>query len=540
MYEPRSGLRDPKKQVFIVVFLAVMLYIVLLGRQGEANDVAVSGDFAFVAVGRHGGLRVLDVSNLVQPVEIGYIDSPGDAHSLAMQGTRIFLADGRRGLLVIDASNPAMPVVIGALQTEGTPIDIAISGSYAYVANGDMGLSIIDISNPTRPYVVSRIDTPGYAQGVALVDSSAITPGETAGLGPRITHVYVADGRSGVQIIDVRLPIAPSLVAYYDPPGEVRGVTISGPVAVVAAGADGLRLLDITNPAIPLEFSAVDTAGHSYSTAIHGANVFVADGDQGVLLYDFSVTDRPRRIFRVETNGPVRKVWTDGDRVFTAEGVHGVRMFETFQPFEPGRTGYYDTPGEASFLQVAQGVLSLVRGRVGDVPIKVWGTLRLVIFDVVLLGVVLIFWLFFFSQFVLPVRTLNERWQAATRLFVYHFHRHGPAIFIENGRIQQGSRDKGRRGPGVALLDTASATVLRNPHAFTRPVGPGIVFTEGNEYPEGAVSLYRQSEDLGPRNSEDPYLPQQADEPPEAFDERQKGAIRPAVLPGMGLKLFQT
>jgi hypothetical protein len=537
MYEPRSALRDPKKQIFIVVLLAVVAYVVLLGRQGEANDVVVSGDYAFVSVGRYGGLRVLDVSDPVRPVEIGFMETQGDAHAITLHGTNLYLADGRRGLRVIEVSNPAMPVVIGALQTEGTPMDIAVAGSFAYVVNGETGLSIIDISNPTRPYVVSRIDTPGFAQGVALVDINSLLPGGPVGVEPRVTHVYVADGRQGVQIIDVRLPIAPALVAYYDPPGEVRGVTISGPVAVVAAGEGGLRLLDISNPGAPVEFSSIQTAGQVHSTAVHGANVFVADGEQGVLLYDFSNISLPRRIFRVETNGPVTKLWTDGSRVFTAEGVHGVRIFETIQPFEPGRTGYYDTPGEASISQVARGVLSLVRGRVGDVPIKVWGTLRLIFFDLILLGVVLIFWLVFFSQFVLPVRTLTERWQSATRLFDYHFKRHGPAIFIENGRIEQSARDKARRGPGVALLDTASATVLRNAHAFTRPVGPGIVFTEGNEYPEGAVSLHRQSQSLGPNTGEDPYTLLQNGESPEAYEERQKRRYQTSGLTRDGVEV---
>jgi hypothetical protein len=537
MYEPRSAFRDPKKQIFIVVLLAVVLYIALLGRQGEARDILVSGDFAFVSVGRYGGLRVLDVSDHIRPREIAYVETPGDAHALTMVGSYIFLADGRRGLRVIDVADPSMPVVIGALQTEGTPLDIAIGGGYAYVANGETGLSIIDITNPTRPYVVSRIDTPGFAQGVALVDANALQPGGAVGGEPRITHVYVADGRSGVQIIDVRLPIAPGLVAYYDPPGEVRGVSISGPVAVVAAGDGGLRLLDITNPGVPLDFSAVDTPGHAWSTSIHGANVFVADGDQGVLLFDFSNPTQPRRIFRVETNGPVSRIWTDGSRVFTAEGVHGVRIFETFQPFEPGRTGYYDTPGEASFVQVARGLFSLVRGRLGDVPVKVWGTLRLVFFDLILLGVVLVFWLVFFSQFVLPVRTLTERWQAATRIFDYHLGRHGAAIFIENGRIQQAARDKRRKGSGVALLDTASATVLRNAHAFTRPVGPGIVFIEENEYPEGAVSLHRHFESLGPRPEGDPYQPQRAGEAPEEYDERQKRRYQTSGLTRDGVEV---
>jgi hypothetical protein len=142
--------------------------------------------------------------------------------------------------------------------------------------------------------------------------------------------------------------------------------------------------------------------------------------------------------------------------------------------------------------------------------------------DAVLLIGGILLWIAFFSQFVLPVRTLRERSLAFNRLLGYLLGNHGPAIFIENGEVQHRSLEMLRRGPGVILLDTASAGVLRNPMAFTRPIGPGIVFTSNDEYLAGTVDLHLQTKRIGPLEKENPFTDQRKDESVEAFQRRQE------------------
>ena len=59
----------------------------------------------------------------------------------------------------------------------------------------------------------------------------------------------------------------------------------------------------------------------------------------------------------------------------------------------------------------------------------------------ILVGIT-IFFLFFFSQFVLPVLNVEKRLKAAQRLFLYIFGDHGPAIFIENGELRERRIDR--------------------------------------------------------------------------------------------------
>ena len=43
------------------------------------------------------------------------------------------------------------------------PSGVAISGTCAYVADGSSGLQVIDISTPSSPHLIGSCDTPGYA-----------------------------------------------------------------------------------------------------------------------------------------------------------------------------------------------------------------------------------------------------------------------------------------------------------------------------------------------------------------------------------------
>jgi hypothetical protein len=146
-------------------------------------------------------------------------------------------------------------------------------------------------------------------------------------------------------------------------------------------------------------------------------------------------------------------------------------------------------------------------------------------FDFFVVGILgLLIWLAFFAQYLLPLKSINDRWAVFQRLVSYLFRSHGPAIRIENGRVIQGQGDKRNKGPGVILLDTASAAVLRTKTAFKRAVGSGVVFTEDGEFlHQDAIDLHTQVRPLpplGPLPNEDPFAPRRK----RKEDEKEFGA----------------
>jgi len=121
---------------------------------GPTTAVALQGDYAYVGVGLR--LVVPDVTNPVTPTEVGSTAPfPSFVEDVAVSGTRAYVAVGPAGLRVVDVSDPADPVELGAWDSPGYAEGVAVSGSYAYVADGPYGLRVVDLSDPAHPTPVA-------------------------------------------------------------------------------------------------------------------------------------------------------------------------------------------------------------------------------------------------------------------------------------------------------------------------------------------------------------------------------------------------
>lgn len=138
------------------------------------------------------------------------------------------------------------------------------------------------------------------------------------------------------------------------------------------------------------------------------------------------------------------------------------------------------------------------------------GGVRANLYDILLelaclFPIFLILWMAFFAQFVLPVDTISDRRKIFDRLISYLLGGHGPALFIENGRIREQPGESEKKGPGVLWLDSASAAVTRTPVAIRQTLGPGVHFIESSEFIAGTVDLHIQSQTIGPRETDKPF-----------------------------------
>jgi hypothetical protein len=105
---------------------------------------------------------------------------------------------------------------------------------------------------------------------------------------------------------------------------------------------------------------------------------------------------------------------------------------------------------------------------------------------------------YFFAQFILPIQNQKQRQEIFKRVKNFEAESHGPALFIKNGRVIMHEGEMDGQGPGLIVLDTASAAVLRTDTEIKDTVGPGVNFTQGNEYIEGCVDLRSQWKYVGP------------------------------------------
>ncbi|HEY5572918.1 MAG TPA: hypothetical protein VIK64_07880, partial [Anaerolineales bacterium] len=212
--------------------------------------------------------------------------------------------------------------------------------------------------------------------------------------------------------------------------------------------------------------------------------------------------------------------------VFAAGGERGLQVMSAVKSSLPAEVGIYESPGTAPIGEVIRAGFGLLTGESQGVSGKAIRSAIVVAFDFLVLGALgLLFWLAFFAQFVLPLKSLSERLQAANRLFHYLMGSHGPAIRIENGKIKERPGESQKSGPGVILLDSASAAMLRSKTAFTRPIGPGVFFTSPREFVHReAIDLHRQVRPrppLGPLGDENPFSSHEEGETEEEYQRRQ-------------------
>jgi hypothetical protein len=160
-----------------------------------------------------------------------------------------------------------------------------------------------------------------------------------------------------------------------------------------------------------------------------------------------------------------------------------------------------------------------------------------VIIDTVIFFFGLLVWLAFFAQFVLPVHTFQERQNIFDRLLMYLSGGHGPAIFIRDGKPIERLGEEKKRGPGVLWLDSASAAVTRTATSFKQTIGPGVHFTEKDEYIAGTVDLHRQSQGIGPRESEDPFAAKKENQKEEEFNQIQKRRLEVSAWTRDGIEI---
>jgi parallel beta-helix repeat protein len=309
------------------------------------EGVGVSGAVAYVADGM-AGLRLVDVSDPSDPLEIGAYDTPGYAESVAVvEGTPpghtyAYVADGHYGLRIVDVSDPAKPAEVGYACPLNYVFDVAVEGQYAYLAAAGAGLLVVDVSDPSHPVEIGSLNTPGYAYSIDV-------HGDTA---------YVADGWEHVQVIDVSEPAHPGELTACQTPGWAFGVDIEDDVLYVADAFAGLQLVDVSDPARPARLGAYEIPdGHAERVVVVGETAYVADLNSGLRIVDVSDPGDPDQVGSYEPLGYATALAVAGDHAYVATATQGMRVVDVSDPASPVEVGTYGIQGKAVGVAMADG-----------------------------------------------------------------------------------------------------------------------------------------------------------------------------------------
>ncbi len=295
----------------------------------ETYSISVSGQIACVT---HNSLGVLlfDISDPTRPREVGRCDTASIGHwpalinadSLAYAGG--FVTSPREVLHVLDISDPANPVKVGG-GVGFNPVEaMVLRDSLLYCAE-DYKFEVFNVANPRQPVWRGNCD----AYELAL---DACVQGN---------YVYVTPH---LQVFDVTNPASPVRISETPGVTTLGGLAVRDSFAYVASAYDSLWVFSIKYPSMPYLLSGV-YLGNSfgYDVTLRGSYAHV--GCYDYRLFDISSPAAPRPAGYYSTPYRVMKVDCDSMYVYAACYLAGVCVLEQLPAgiAEPGhenlRTG---------------------------------------------------------------------------------------------------------------------------------------------------------------------------------------------------------
>ncbi len=159
------------------------------------------------------------------------------ANNITIAGTNAYITTDRE-LVIVSVDDPLNPKIVARIAFNH-PRAIAIQFRFGFVVDDD-GLKVLDLTSP------------GQAR---LVDNATVQLRDARDVYVARTYAYVAAGKDGVAIVDVKQPEKPRLDQTYNAAGKLNDVrqvkiamTNASLFAYVADGKNGLRILQLTSP----------------------------------------------------------------------------------------------------------------------------------------------------------------------------------------------------------------------------------------------------------------------------------------------------
>jgi len=222
------------------------------------------------------GFAILDLADPLAPVELGRYtyDQYAQALGAKIVGSLAYLAFGSTGdFRILDITDPATPLCLGILPTEdiATAVDVTenmaerTSAKLACIANQDAGCVVVDVNDPTAPKQLAQISTPGLVSGVAI-----------SGL-----YAYVGVTTGSLRVIDLSAPQQIAEVGHLTFGHRVLGIAAQYPYVYLACADAGVRLVDVTDPTAPVEVGFFQTGYLAWAIRIWDDTIYVSDWENG-------------------------------------------------------------------------------------------------------------------------------------------------------------------------------------------------------------------------------------------------------------------
>jgi hypothetical protein len=227
-----------------------------------AGKIYIKDNYLFVSE-KYKGIHVFDNSNPASPVNLSFIDIPGNV-DLAIRDHYLY-ADNYVDLVVLDISNISSPVEVARIQNI-FPYTIPAATETYPIANIDQNKGVITgwqveqvteeiTDNQIMPYYY--FDSGKDIFSVSALNESGVNTTRTVGIGGSMAR-FIINGnqfyglnQTQMQVIDIEQPYRPIVGNKIEMAHAVETVFIDENYLFVGTQT-GMLIYDISNPASPL------------------------------------------------------------------------------------------------------------------------------------------------------------------------------------------------------------------------------------------------------------------------------------------------
>ncbi len=270
----------------------------------KISDIYSTIDRCYVADGYYGGFKIVEIDSLNNMNTIGSYYAPNGSDAVAVKGDYAFITS-YPGMTVLDMKDPTNLTPIGKYDFYNTCDRLFIDSNRVYLADA-MSMDILDIQNPANPALVYKFDPPKDDSLHMFFD--VVVHGN---------HIYIADGFSGLFILDNNTKDIPALVSKYSESGGYYKVAIKDSSAFLIDGELGVVILDIQDPNKPVLLSTYNHIFRPTDLFVSNNYLFITSGG-GLQLLDISDLHRPTQIAEFSTNLQATRVNVVGDKIYVA------------------------------------------------------------------------------------------------------------------------------------------------------------------------------------------------------------------------------
>lgn len=200
-------------------------------RRAESFCLDHSRQLLFVALG-DSGIEVFDIRNPGQPRSVAFWPDI-KALKIAVSETDLIVTKGVFGVELIDSRDLSLPIVKN-FYPDLHVLDMDVVDKTLFLASKKRGLRIYSIkqneleflSETTTPYPMDQF---AYTAAVTVADDIA----------------YVANGESGLMLVDVKHPEKTKIIDLIDIPGFVKRVRVLDGKAFVSSRSGGVTVVSV-------------------------------------------------------------------------------------------------------------------------------------------------------------------------------------------------------------------------------------------------------------------------------------------------------